>query len=107
MVLWERRKRLVRALSSRKSPKSRGSVSIGGDPNWAGFIACNVQNGFEFLRYRIRRGKRKLYLPQSKIRPWRARSAVPSRKNINTASAEKPSSAESRCQAIPALRAKD
>jgi RNA-directed DNA polymerase len=28
----------------------------------------HVQNGFEFLGYKIKRGKRKLYLPESKIR---------------------------------------
>ena len=28
----------------------------------------HVRNGFEFLGYKITRGKRKLYLPESKIR---------------------------------------
>jgi RNA-directed DNA polymerase len=36
----------------------------------------HVQNGFEFLGYKIKRGKRKLYLPESKIRSQARQGAL-------------------------------
>ena len=36
----------------------------------------HVQDGFEFLGYKIKRGKRKLYLPESKIRTQARQGAL-------------------------------
>src|SRR6266481_5749500 len=49
---WERRKRLVKALSSRNKPSSRCSVSIYGEPNWLASYRAKKITRLAFSVYR-------------------------------------------------------
>src|SRR5215471_1271219 len=49
---WERRNRLVRALSSRSKPKSRCSVSMYGEPNWLASYRAKKITRLAFSVYR-------------------------------------------------------
>src|ERR1700751_1372043 len=49
---WERRKRFVSALSSRKRPSSKCSVSIYGEPNWLASYRAKKMTRRAFSVYR-------------------------------------------------------
>src|SRR5580658_9428623 len=49
---WERRKRLVSALSSRNRPSSKCSVSIYGEPNWLASYRAKKMTRRAFSVYR-------------------------------------------------------
>src|SRR6202161_2891589 len=49
---WERRKRLVSALSSRRRPSSKCSVSMYGEPNWLASYRAKKMTRRAFSVYR-------------------------------------------------------